>query len=94
MMFFRNARVVISVVAAIFAMIFMLFFNVILSTHLTDAPISLQEDQAGYIMAIPAFTYAIAASFVGVLFKGVPRRYLTQIAFIVSTVALFLFGPS
>jgi len=48
----------------------------------------------GYIMAIPAFTYAIAASFVGVLFKGVPRRYLTQIAFIVSTVALFLFGPS
>lgn len=45
-------------------------------------------------MAIPAFTYAIAASFVGVLFKGVPRRYLTQIAFIVSTVALFLFGPS
>lgn len=38
--------------------------------------------------------YALSSPLVSIIFKGLPRRYITQIAFIVSSVALFLFGPS
>jgi hypothetical protein len=48
----------------------------------------------GYIFALGALMYALSSPLVSIVFKGLPRRYITQLAFIVSSVALFLFGPS
>lgn len=45
-------------------------------------------------MALGALFYAISAPFVSIIFKGIPRRYVTQLAFILATVALLYFGPS
>ena len=86
-------RAMVTICSAAIAMIFMLFFNAILSEHLIAA-YGLAEDQCGYIMALGALFYALASPMVGVIFNGVPRRYVTQLAFIISFVALLYFGPS
>lgn len=67
----------ISVLSAALAMVFMLFFNAILSEHLSEPPYNLAADQCGYIMALGALFYAVASPLVGVIFNGVPRRYVT-----------------
>lgn len=69
-------RAMISVVSAALAMVFMLFFNAILSEHLNDA-YKLTIPQCGYVMALGALFYAITSPLVGVIFNGVPRRYVT-----------------
>jgi predicted MFS family arabinose efflux permease len=68
-------RTMITVVSAAIAMIFMLFFNAILSPHL-DIKYGIKEDKAGYIMALGALFYAVCSPLVGVIFKGIPRRYV------------------
>ena len=92
-MFLFNMRAMVTIVSAAMAMVFMLFFNAILSDHLIHA-YGLEEDQCGYIMALGALFYAVSSPLVGVIFDGVPRRYVTQLAFIIATVALLYFGPS
>jgi predicted MFS family arabinose efflux permease len=75
-MFLFNMRAMISVISAGLAMVFMLFFNAILSEHLNDS-YKLEPDQCGYIMALGALFYAVASPLVGIVFHGVPRRYVT-----------------
>jgi hypothetical protein len=48
----------------------------------------------GYIFALGALMYALSSPLVSIVFRGIPRRYITQLAFIVASAALFLFGPS
>jgi predicted MFS family arabinose efflux permease len=74
-MFFTNLRTMITVVSAAIAMIFMLFFNAILSPHL-KAEYDIDGDKAGYIMSLGALFYALCSPLVGIVFKGVPRRYI------------------
>jgi MFS family permease len=45
-------------------------------------------------MALGALFYAVSSPLVGVVFNGIERRYVTQLAFIIATVALLYFGPS
>ena len=75
-MFFFNMRAMISVVSAALAMVFMLFFNAILSEHLVNA-YNLSYSQCGLLMALGALFYALSSPLVGVIFNGVPRRYVT-----------------
>ena len=66
----------VTVCSAAIAMVFMLFFNAILSDHLVHA-YGLAPAQCGYIMALGALFYAVTSPLVGVLFGGIPRRYVT-----------------
>jgi hypothetical protein len=102
MMILKNRRAMMSVVSAIFAMIFMLFFDSILTVHLIK-DLKINENTAGkvcyfnnlgYYFALTCATYAMFSPFVGCLTSVIPRHWLTFMAFIFSSVALFLFGPS
>jgi MFS family permease len=92
-MFFTNIRAMLAIISSMIAMVFMLFYNAIISNHLIDT-YDVPEDQVGYILALGALFYALSSPLVSIVFKGVPRRYVTFLALIVSSVALFLFGPS
>ena len=92
-MFLTNMRAMVTIVSAAISMIFMLFFSAILSTHLGEA-FGISIDKASYIMALGALFYALTSPMVRIIFDGVPRRYVTQLAFIIAAVALFYFGPS
>ena len=48
----------------------------------------------GYFFGLICATYAISSPFVGFLTALVPRKWLTFGAFLVSSIALFMFGPS
>lgn len=74
--FFKNVRSVVTIASATIAMIFMLFFNAILSEHLKNH-FGLETDECGYVMALGALFYAVTSPLVGVIFKGIPRRYVT-----------------
>ena len=73
--FFTNKRAMLAIVASIFAMIFMLFFDSILSLRLVA--LNLNPDYIGYVFALGAFLYALSAPFVGMLCRIIPRRYVT-----------------
>lgn len=62
--------------SAIIAMILMLFFNAILSDHLKHN-YQLETDECGYVMAVGALFYAISSPLVAIIFKDLPRRYVT-----------------
>lgn len=79
-------------VSSIFAMIFMLFMDTIFSNYLLSIHVS--EDYIGYIFAIPCGIYSVCSPLVGKLCQYVDKIYLTQFAFLLSFVALILFGPS
>jgi hypothetical protein len=65
-MFLKNRRAMMAIVSAIFAMIFMLFFDGILTMHLiTDMKIG--ENSAGYFFALICATYALSSPFVGIM---------------------------
>ena len=51
------------------------------------------DSNIGFIIALGALTYAVTAPCIGFL-KNIPRRYITFVAFCISVVALFMFGPS
>ena len=48
----------------------------------------------GYYFALICATYAMSSPFVGCLTSVIPRHWLTLMAFIFASVALFMFGPS
>jgi sugar phosphate permease len=89
----KNKRVIIAVASAIAAMIFMLFFESILSEHL-DQNMHINSDYLGYFFALLCISYGLSAFLVVWLSKKMKRRYLTQCSFILTSVALFCFGPS
>lgn len=62
-------------ISSIFAMIFMLFMDTILSNYLLK--IGVGEDYIGYVFALPCFIYSVSAPIVGYLCKFVPKLYLT-----------------
>ena len=49
---------------------------------------------AGYVFAVPCFTYAISSICVTYIVKRFPRRLLIFVSFIVTTLSLFMMGPS
>lgn len=65
-----------AVISAALAMVFMLFFNAILASHLNEK-YGLSASEVSYVMALGALTYAVSSPLVGVIFNGVPRRYVT-----------------
>jgi predicted MFS family arabinose efflux permease len=66
----------IAALASMFAMIFMLFFDSILSNRLKDN-FGVSEKESGYFFALGAFCYAFSSPFVGMLCKVMPRKYVT-----------------
>jgi MFS family permease len=74
------------------AMVFMLFFDSILSLRLEE--MGVPENDIGYVFAIGCFTYALSSPVVGYLCKKFPGRVVTQFSFICAAISLFLLGPS
>ena len=93
-------------VSSMFSMIFMLFFDSILSDHLKyeqdvnensigKQPIVLIiNNYLGYFFALVCLTYAISSPFIGYLTKFIDRKYVTCSSFFIATISLFMFGPS
>lgn len=92
-MFLRNRRAMMSVLSAVLAMVFMLFFESILTMHLIN-DMKLSENTAGYFFGLICATYAISSPFVGCLTTFISRKWLTFSAFLIAFVALLMFGPS
>jgi MFS family permease len=67
-MILTNRRAMIAAVASCFAMIFMLFFDSILSARLKEN-YDVEEKTTGFIFALGAFCFALASPFVGLLCK-------------------------
>ena len=81
-----------AIVSSIFAMIFMLFFDAILSVRLGQMGVA--EKNIGFLFAIPALTYALSAPLIGLLCRKIRSMYVTQFSFLLAGVSLYLFGPS
>jgi hypothetical protein len=91
-MFLTNRRALFAIIASIFAMIFMLFFDAILSVRLQQ--MGVEEKNIGFIFALLPMFYALAAPFVGLLCRKVRTMFVTQFSFLLAFIALLLFGPS
>ena len=91
--FFTNLRAMTAVVSAMFAMIFMLFYEPIFTPYVKEA-FHFPEDKIGYLLSIACFTYAFGSPLVGVLCAKVERKYITCFSFFLTSVSLFVTGPS
>jgi hypothetical protein len=65
-MFLKNRRAMMAILSAIFAMMFMLFFDGILTMHLIS-DMDVNENAAGYFFALICATYALSSPFVGII---------------------------
>lgn len=92
-MILKNRKVMMAIVSAMFAMMFMLFFDGILTMHLIS-DMDINENEAGYFFALICATYAFSSPFVGMLAQFVPRKWLTFFSFCVASLALLMLGPS
>lgn len=92
--FFTNLRAMTAVAAAVFAMIFMLFYEPVLTRYLATTRKWVNEDAVGLLLAVGALTYAFSSPLVGYLCTITKRRYITCFSFINCAIALFLLGPS
>lgn len=52
------------------------------------------EGKIGYIFGLGCLVYALTAPFVGIICRIWKAMYITQSAFVLCTVSLFIFGPS
>lgn len=102
-MFFTNLRAMTAIVSSIFAMIFMMFYEPVLTIYLRDqyqlsnkyfGMIIFIDNIIGYVLALGCFSYALCSPFVGMLCAKVPRRYVTLSAFIYCGCGMFVLGPS
>lgn len=73
--FFKNKRVVMAVVSSILSMIFMLFFESILSIRLMH--MGIENGKIGYVFGLGALVYAVSAPFVGALCRVFKTLYIT-----------------
>ena len=96
-------RVLIAVISSAVAMVLMFFFDSILSDHLLDIGVPESDIgkhnpvlklSLGYFFGLICFFYIITAPAIVWICKKVKRRYVTQVSFILASVALFCFGPS
>ena len=71
-----NKRAMMCAVSSIFAMIFMLFMDTILSNYLIDE-MHVDESYVGYFFALPCLIYSISCPLVGYMTKFFPRPFLT-----------------
>jgi MFS family permease len=91
--FFTNIRAMTAIISSMFAMVFMLFYEPVLSNYL-EHHFDVSENVVGYLFSIGCFTYAFASPFVGIMCAKIPRRYVTLSAFLMVTISMFLLGPS
>lgn len=103
MCFFTNIRAMTAIVASMFAMVFMLFYEptytpwLLTHFHVSDSyngTYSFLINSIGYILGVGCLTYAFASPLVGMLCARVPRVYITLFAFLLCSLSLFLMGPS
>ncbi len=64
--FYTNIRAMTAIVSAMFAMIFMLFYEPIFTPYISEQG-WIEKDDVGYTLAIGCFTYATASPLVGLL---------------------------
>lgn len=93
LMILKNRRAMMALISAIFAMMFMLFFDGILTMHLIS-DMDVGENSAGYFFGLICATYAMSSPFIGILATIFPRRWLTFLSFCVASGALLMLGPS
>ena len=85
------------------AMILMIFYETIYSNNLLD--IGMSEDYIGklidlFILAIGYFfmsgslVYFVSCPLIGYMCKFMPKIYILQVAFLLASISLFMFGPS
>jgi predicted MFS family arabinose efflux permease len=83
-----------AIISAMFAMIFMLFYEPVFTPYIVANKWLMDEDLVGYFLAIGCFTYAFGSPLVGVLCGKIQRRYVTCMAFVFCSISLFLLGSS
>lgn len=86
-------RAMTAIVSSMFAMIFMLFYEPVLSKYLVEE-YDVSENVVGYYFSIGCFTYAFASPLVGFLCAKIARRYVTLAAFLMVSFSMFLLGPT
>ena len=75
MTFIKNKRAMMACFSAMFAMIFMLFYDTTYSNYLLSIGVS--EDNIGYFFAVGCAVYSLTCPLVGWLSKFISKPYLT-----------------
>eukprot|EP00347_Sterkiella_histriomuscorum_P004444 403360434 len=91
-MLLTNKRVMMASISSIFAMIFMLFYDTILSDQLLEIGVS--KNLVGYMFGLMSLIYTLSSPIAGWLCQKLKKIYITQLAFILASISLFFFGPS
>lgn len=73
-MFLTNRRAMFAVISAVFAMMFMLFYDSILSVRMESMGVA--DTNIGFMFALDPFFYALSSPFVGDLCKKFGSRYI------------------
>lgn len=87
-----DRRVMFALMSACVAMIFMFFFDSILSDHIVK-DLSMETD-IGYFFGLICLAYAISAPIVTLLCRYIKRRYVSLFSYLIATAGLLCFGPS
>lgn len=88
----KNYRVRIAVMVGTVGVIFMFFYESILTEHLVN--IGIGKSETGYFFGLVSFVYTLSSLLIGYLCHFIKRRYLTQFSLLLSALALFCLGPS
>lgn len=70
----------------------MTFSETIFSVRLKQ--MSLSDANIGYVFGLGSLLYTVAAPLVGALCRVFKSLYITQVAFLISSICLFMYGPS
>lgn len=72
--------------------IFSSYYNSVLS--LVIVSYNVNGSAAGYVFAIPCFTYAVSSIMVTYIVSYLPRRLFIFLSFTTTAISLFMMGPS
>lgn len=88
----KNKKALAAIVSCIIATVFLMYTEPVISDVLVKIGVS--EDYIGYIFAASCLSYAVAAPIVGYLINHFQKESLTLFAFLLSSLAIFIQGPS
>jgi MFS family permease len=93
-MFFNNSRSIFALITCTMVVIFIDFYEAILSVHLLQV-YELGSMYNGYVFAVPCLTYCIATPLVSEISERFPsKRVFILLSLALTVVSLFLAGPS
>ena len=91
---FTNRHSAFAIVVAFLGTFNIMYYKVFMVLVLTEGEASLEEEEAGYVISIPAFFYLFGCLALPYTCEHSPRKFLFFIACVGFGIQMFFLGPS